>query len=117
MYQNFEDPWHQSNFDHIYDTRRQLAISWAQRLRDQFNSTKTVELGCGFGHLTEFLRNNNFSAAGLDVSKTTIEKARQLYLDGNYVVGEFNDFKIISKIDPDIFIMAEITWCVLDYLD
>jgi SAM-dependent methyltransferase len=117
MYENFDDPWHQSSQDHIYDSRRQIAINYCNRIKSKYNVSKVVELGCGFGHLTESLRINNFEAVGTDVSKTAIQKAQELYPNAQFKQLNFNDFDNLFSLKPNILIMAEITWYVLDDLD
>ncbi len=117
MYENCEDPWHQSEPDHIFDSRRQIAINFCNRLRSKYSISKVVELGCGFGHLTESLRKNNFDVIGTDVSKTAIDKASNLYSDAQFKQLNFNDFDELFSLKPNILIMAEITWYILEDLD
>ena len=117
MYENCEDPWHQSAPDHIFDSRRQIAINFCNRLRYKYNTSKVVELGCGFGHLTESLRKNNFDVIGTDVSKTAIDKASKLYPGAKFKQLNFNDFNELFSLEPNILIMAEITWYILEDLD
>ena len=117
MYENCEDPWHQSEPDHIFDSRRQIAINFCNRLRSKYSISKVVELGCGFGHLTESLRKSNFDVIGTDVSKTAIDKASKLYPDAKFKQLNFNDFDELFSLQPNILIMAEITWYILEDLD
>jgi 2-polyprenyl-3-methyl-5-hydroxy-6-metoxy-1,4-benzoquinol methylase len=117
MYSNCDDPWHQSSQDHIYDSRRQIAINYCNRLRSKHNMSRFVELGCGFGHLTERLRNNSFEVIGTEVTKTAIQKASVLYPKAQFKQMNFNDFDNLFALNPNIIIMAEITWYVLDDLD
>jgi SAM-dependent methyltransferase len=117
MYENCEDPWHQSEPVHIFDSRRQIAINFCNRLRSKYSISKVVELGCGFGHLTESLRKSNFDVIGTDVSKTAIDKASKLYPDAKFKQLNFNDFDELFSLQPNILIMAEITWYILEDLD
>ncbi len=117
LYQNFDDPWHQSRSDHTHDSRRMLALNWCKRLREEHKSTRVLELGCGFGYLTNLLRQNNFSAIGADISNSAIQKARKFNPSSIYVECAFSDFEKLSLFDADIYIMAEITWYILDDLD
>jgi len=80
LYDKFEDPWHQSRVDHLHDSRRSIALAQCIHLRgtnpmDQVN--RVVEIGCGFGHLTDSLRQQGFSAVGIDVAETAVAKARE----------------------------------------
>lgn len=77
LYRNFDDPWHQSREDHIFDSRRLLAILACGRLKIQDNVKKVIELGCGFGFLTEKLREQGFESIGTDISPTSIKKPKQ----------------------------------------
>ena len=117
MYENFDDPWHQSAQDHIFDSRRQIAINYCNRIRSKYGVLKVVELGCGFGHLTESLRKNGFDVLGTDISKTAIKKASNLYPESRFKQLSFNDFDNLFSLKPSILIMAEITWYILDDLD
>ena len=117
MYENFEDPWHQSSEDHIFDSRRQIAINFCNRLRNKHGISKVVELGCGFGHITENLRKINFDAIGTDISKVAIEKASKYYPESKFIQLNFNNFDKLFALEPNIIIMAEITWYILDDLD
>jgi 2-polyprenyl-3-methyl-5-hydroxy-6-metoxy-1,4-benzoquinol methylase len=79
LYRDFEDPWNQSRNDHIFDSRRQIALNWCRRLRSEDGSDRFLELGCGFGHLTHQLANEGFTALGIDISEVAIAKAQKLY--------------------------------------
>ena len=117
LYKNFEDPWHQSRDDVLLDSRRIIAVNWCNRLRNEYNANKVIELGCGFGHLTETLRSQSFAAVGVDISKTAIDKARNIHPRSVFVECSLSDFEIVKKFDADIYLMSEITWYVLDDLD
>jgi len=80
LYKKFEDPWHQSRSDHLHDSRRSIALAQCIHLRGMDghdNVNRVLEIGCGFGHLTDSLRQQGFSAVGVDVSETAVAKARQ----------------------------------------
>jgi len=119
LYRDFEDPWHQSRADHQRDTRRRIAIDWCQRLREQQGAdltNRTIELGCGFGYLTDTLRQLDFSSVGVDVAQSAIDLARVKNPASVYLTRGFEDPTLLNQFDPDIVIMAEITWYVLDHL-
>ena len=83
VYEKFEDPWHQSRVDHPLVTRRSIALVQCMHLRGidptgQVN--RVVEIGCGFGHLTDSLRQQGFSAVGTDVSATAVTIADRALL-------------------------------------
>jgi predicted TPR repeat methyltransferase len=117
MYKNFDDPWHQSRQDHIFDSRRQLALLACARLKATHEVSKVIELGCGFGFLTDKLREQGFSSLGTDISPTSIEKAKEKNPESQFQVADYNDFNLMNSFNPDIIIMAELTWYVLDSLE
>ena len=117
LYKNFEDPWHQSREDHLFDTRRALALLWSKHLRREFGCNRVIELGCGFGYLTENLREEEFYSLGTDISPTAIDKAREINPQATFEVAGLSDFHQIIDFNPDILLMAELTWYVLDELD
>jgi SAM-dependent methyltransferase len=117
LYKAFDDPWFQSKPDHVQDTRRRIAIDWLHRLKDASAIERVVELGCGFGHFTECLRREGFSATGVDISATAIEKAKMINPACTFVQGKFSQFSLLESLHPDVFVMAEITWYVLHEVD
>lgn len=117
MYRNFDDPWHQSREDHIFDSRKQLALLACGRLKLLHNSTKVIELGCGFGFLTEKLREQGFESIGTDISPTSIKKAKEKNPNSRFEIAEYDDFTVMESFNPDIILMAELTWYTLDTLD
>jgi len=117
LYENFPDPWDQSSSSQVLDSRRQIAILACQKFRSSHGATNVVELGCGFGHLTGQLIEHDFEALGIDLSQEAIRKASELYPRGQFKQTYFDDWELFKKEDIDIFIMAEITWYVLDQLD
>jgi len=117
MYKNFDDPWHQSRDDHVFDSRRHLAVLACARLKNQHNVTSVIELGCGFGFLTEKLREQGFESIGTDISPTSIQKAQQKNPNSRFAIAEYDDFSVLDSFNPDIVIMSELTWYTLDTLD
>jgi hypothetical protein len=50
------------------------------------------------------------------VSATAIDKARQRHPQPEFVVGGIDNFELLRQRRPDVVVMAEITWYVLDQL-
>ena len=44
-------------------------------------------------------------------------KAQSINPQSNFKVSPYNDFHLVNDFNPDIIIMPEITWYVLDSLD
>ena len=101
------------------DTRRAIAIDYCTRLRavhgDQ-QISRVLEYGCGFGHLTDTLRQRGFSAIGVDIAGEAIRKARAKNPSSVFLTRSFEDESLLSDLDPDVIVMAEITWYVLEHL-
>lgn len=119
LYRDFEDPWHQSRSDHLHDTRRQVAISWCERLRSIEGSEKVsrvVEVGCGFGFMTNRLREMGFASVGVDIAENAIDLARSKNPASTFMVYGIENEGLLRDLDPDIVVMAEVTWYVLDHL-
>ena len=117
LYNTFEDPWHQSQLDHAFNTRRQIAILNCQKLKDIHGDLKVLELGCGFGFITDRLRSMGFETLGIDISQTAIRKASALHPLSNFKEQNYNNFEIYNEFNPDIIIMAELTWYILESLE
>ncbi|MDF1653923.1 MAG: methyltransferase domain-containing protein [Coxiellaceae bacterium] len=116
MYKEFDDPWEQLTRER-FSSEKAIAINWCHLLQATCNRRiRVVELGCGLGAFTSKLASQGFDVLGIDVSRTAIEKARSLQTQGMFEVGDINDFDIYHKFKPDVFILAEITWYVLDKL-
>lgn len=119
LYEKFDDPWNQSRLDQVQDTRRSIALAQCLYLRssnppDQVS--RVVEIGCGFGHLTDSLREEGFSAVGVDVSKTAVAKAREKNPSSVFMAASIDSPSLLESLDPDVVIMAEVTWYVLEHI-
>ena len=117
MYQKVDNPWNQMSMQYILDSRRILAQAWCNKLKMQGTFNNVVELGCGFGNMTGMLALDGFNVTGVDISQTAIDKAKEYNPENNFVVGDVKDFNVVSNLNPDIIIMAELTWYMLDFLD
>ena len=119
LYAKFEDPWHQSRSDHLHSTRRSIAVDFCHRLRNTHGDSqvsRVLEYGCGFGHITDALREQGFSSVGVDVAEEAIRKARVRHPSSVFLCRTFEDPSLFDDLDPDVIVMAEITWYVLDHL-
>lgn len=78
--------------------------------------SRVLEIGCGFGHLTDYLREQGFSAVGVDVSKTAVAKARKKNPSSVFMAASIDSPSLLETLDPDIIIMSEVTWYVLEFI-
>ena len=116
LYRDFNDPWNQSTNDLRNSASRIMTKFYCEKFRSEFNAAKTLELGCGFAWMTEDLHLNGFKARGTDISEVCISKALQRNTVLDLHVANFNDEKHLIEFNPDIIIMSQITWYVLDEL-
>lgn len=116
MYIDYEDPWLQSSREK-YSSERAIAINWCQSLSENNDKLKVLELGCGLGHFSNRLAQSGFEVLGIDISSTAISKAKSLYGSVSFKAGDILDFDIYDQFQPDVIIMSEITWYVLDKLE
>ena len=122
MYQDFDDPWHQSTRE-AFASEKAVGINLIQHLKNKFQIQTVVELGSGFGDYTARIAELGVKAIGIDISPTAIEKAKlrhasQIQKSGNleFFVSEFVNFERLKELKPDVILMPEITWYVLDQL-
>ena len=107
MYQIFEDPWKQSL---IKDSiSRQIVINYIKK----FNIKNIIEFGCGLGHTANFIQlNTGIKILGIDISKTSINKAKIKYPDLDFKVDNTNNILKYDKFQ--CFFFSEITWYLLE---
>ena len=120
LYRDFDDPWEQTSVFDSGDSRKVLALNYCERVfpeGEHRGSVKILEIGCGFGHLTERLRLAGFRSVGVDISSEAIKKACAKHPKAAFLEGNISDARLLEEIDPDIIIMSEVTWYVLDSLD
>lgn len=115
MYRDFDDPWHQTTRER-YASEKAAALNLLARLGAEFGARRVVELGSGLGHFTAKIAGAGFDVTGLDVSETAVGKARTAHPGLTFEVARFNQFDRLLALRPDVIVMSEITWYVLDDL-
>jgi SAM-dependent methyltransferase len=123
MYKDHEDPWNQTTRE-AYSSEKAAGINLITRLKNVFNIKNVVELGSGFGDYSARIHQLGLNTTGLDISPTAVKKAneRHLYLNNlsnvniSFEVSDFDNFERLLQLCPDIIVMPEITWYVLDKL-
>ena len=68
------DSWYESD---LRPLRKQICLA----VLNQYNHASVLELGCGKGTFTQFLKKENNSVTAIDLSETAIAKARASYPD------------------------------------
>jgi SAM-dependent methyltransferase len=115
LYKNFKDPFLQTKKEK-FETSKKVIINYCQSLQfKKKKKLKTLEIGCGFGQLSKDLSKLKFNAYGTDISETAIKKAK-INNSVKFYTSDFINFDLYKKINPDIFILSEISWYVLPEL-
>ncbi len=72
-------------------------------------SPKILDLGCGNGHLYEFLNSNQkIKYTGIDFSQPLIEAARNNYKEANFIISDINNLPKDVKNDYDLIIFSHV---------
>lgn len=115
LYQDFEDPWHEVGCEE-FASDKAAGINLLCRLKEEKGISRVLELGCGFGHFAARAAAAGLQAAGIDISATAISIARARHARVNFHVGTIDDHELIKQLQPDVIVMAEVTWYVLNSL-
>jgi SAM-dependent methyltransferase len=111
MYQEFSDPWNQSEEVHFSSLSRRSVCYFLEK----FDINSIVEWGCGLGKTVNYIKENtgkDVDILGIDISKTAIDKAKNLYpkldfkVDNILNISQYNNF--------DCMFFSEITWYLLE---
>ncbi len=115
MYQKFDDPWHQKE----YQIKSYMKYAVDMSIK-KYGLKSLLEVGCGLGWITDFLwkNNPNITIEGMDISETAIKKARLDYPYIKFYVGNLLDYsKKDLKLTYDTLLFAEIMWYILEDID
>ena len=122
MYQKFNDPWLlQNSYKKLENLHYRIIYYYCERVRS-INKIKkkliTLEIWCGYPQISNKLLTHGFNSFGTDISETVIKKSKQKFpkLKNKLFVSEFLNFNLYNKINPDIFILSDITWYILPEL-
>jgi SAM-dependent methyltransferase len=113
MYRDFQDPWEQTTREE-FASEKSLALNAIKAL----NANTVMELGCGLGRFTKRIKEAGVkNVVGVDVSATAIGKAKIEVPDCTFEVADILDFDVYERYRPDVIVMAEVTWYVLEKLE
>jgi len=115
MYRDFSDPWHQTTRER-FSSEKAAALNLLARLKQDYGIRRVVELGSGLGHFTARIAGLGLDVTGVDVSETAVAKARAAHPGVAFTTARFNQFDVLRQLAPDVIVMAEISWYVLDDL-
>jgi SAM-dependent methyltransferase len=112
MYRDFDDPWEQSTRE-AFSSEKTVCVN----LIAATNRRRVIEIGCGFGQLTNKIRSTGAEVLGIDISATAVAKATRRHPSCSFAVADISDRDLFRRFRPDCIVMAEVTWYVLDKLD
>ena len=102
------DSWQQ---DDCRDLVKQTLVSTISR----YNFNNILDVGCGKGAITQFLKKENNTVTGIDLSHTAIKQAQQRFPDINFLQADVQEEQWISKLGSEAFDLC-ICSQVLSYL-
>ena len=109
MYQKFDDPWHQSE-NGMFNNLSRKTVSHFIR---QYQIQSSVEVGCGLGETMNFIqKDTNIEILGIDISETSIKKAKKKYPQMSFEVNNVENILEYSQFQ--CFFFSEITWYLLE---
>ena len=100
LYKNFKVPFYNQKKKSLKLPK--AIINYCQLIQSKKKKLKTLEIGCGFGHLSNELAKLKFKSYGTDISKTAISKAKKRNI--KFYISNFLNYELYEKINPDIFI-------------
>lgn len=116
MYRDFEDPWNQTTTEQ-FASEKAVGVNLLNRLATRHGVRRVVELGCGFGHYTGRVAALGLDVLGMDISETAIRTARERHSGVEFAVGGIEQHSFIKDYQPDVVVLAEVTWYVLPHLE
>lgn len=110
MYQLFEDPWNQTKEGYVENSiSRQIVVNYIKT----FKIESIIEYGCGLGKTSNFIhKNTGVDILGIDISETSINKAKQNFPHLNFKVDDI--INIGNYPDYSCYFFSEITWYILE---
>ncbi len=122
MYQNSQEvPWHQDKTAFTLFTEIDLSI--IKYYNKGYKFQNICEIGCGYGYITNRLKNEIFvgkksKVSGFDVSSTAIEKASKLFPNIKFIaVDMLNDNLKNYNEAFDFLYIKDVLWYVVDKID
>ena len=115
MYRDHTDPWEQTTRER-FASEKAVALNLISRLKAERGARVVVELGSGLGDFTARIAELGVHVIGIDISQTAVDKARARHPSIDFICGRFSYHEALRDLKPDIVVMADITWYVLDEL-
>lgn len=112
MYENVEDPWDQSTREEN-STDKKIILNAVEQIKPK----RILDIGCGHGHFTNKLQLiTQEDVLGIDIAPAAINKAKKLYNNCDFKTSDILNFELIDNFMPDLIVMAEVSWYILEKL-
>lgn len=112
LYRALDNPWDQD--------RSAFSTASTQLIQSlgKIEFDRVVDFGCGKGAFTSRIHSvaPQASIVGIDIAKSAIQAAKTTYPGVAFREGQFPDLKFLSSFRPDLIVMSEVSWYVLDLL-
>jgi phytanoyl-CoA hydroxylase len=120
VYKFIDDPWNQKSKQNI--EKFELIAYFVSYLNTFKNCSNLLELGSGLGQISNYINNKNLNIniTGSDISETCVKKAIKNYPKIDFLqinICNKKDREIIVEKNPDILLLSDITWYILNDLD
>lgn len=121
MYKKIHDPWLLlSENKKLENINYKIIYHFCDYIKNKYKNKKiiTLEIGCGYAQISNRLQELGYEAYGTDISKTIVLKSKKKYpkLKNNLFTSQFLNFELYDKLNPDIFILSDVTWYILPEL-
>jgi len=119
LYQFDENPWGQSgDSDRLAKLYKISRDNLVKNITDLPDINTICEIGCGLGYVTELLNSKliNIKVDGVDISKTAIAKAKNLFPNIDFFLGDITKPDFSLRQNYDIIILNQILWYILQDL-
>ena len=96
------DSWHQDDLRHL---DKQICLN----IVNTYNFNKILDIGCGKGAFTQFLKKSNNVVIGYDISEAAIEMAKARFTDIEFRVADISDKNFMGKRgEVDLIVCMEV---------
>jgi len=96
----------------LYDRQHQFVWQYGESLIEWLAprpGEHILDLGCGTGHLTAKLAENNVTVSGIDADPAMIAVAQQAYPDISFAIADARQFELPTPVDA-VFSNAALHW-------
>jgi trans-aconitate methyltransferase len=112
MYRDCPDPWEQTTRE-AFASEKAVALN----LIEKSGSLRVLEIGCGFGLFASKVHAQGTRCLGMDISPTAVAEASRRHPECDFVCADILHFDVYRRYEPDMLVLAEVTWYVLPKLE